>query len=541
MYWQLHLAYDSGFNYKTYSDYTDQLNNLFFARVDSYSRTPAKAPAPGGVALALSGDRDQDLMRLACAAAQKNILDFFVRWGMTPNQDTVNYADQFAAETRAIYYVDDNSRVYRVNGSGSSLGTAGTVEAVGDSTAAVINASAANQVDITLSSKNISAEDIQGYEIVRCTTSNGQVEREVVGFTTGSQFTDVVTTMNNRVVTYEITLIDKYLNRSAVKTLPPLKIMHEGEIDKTHWTASTNDMTATSALASDDEDIEDSCSPVKEAPIKNAIDNKSDTVYTGTAGVNAEVLIEFNQPTRVAGLKYTVNSGNPIKDYSVYVKNDADGTWIEAAAGSFEASGSRSVHFAKEGTKNIALYQTTAMKIAIKNQKGREVAITELDVFGVTGDNVEFRKASGSGTAAIGKLDNAYQYGQKDTDVIPAGSIVFTGTYKGNSAYNVVLLYDQNGNIVGGTGTDGSLNAEQVVFSTVSESGPIEDTYDGTWIYWIKPEQADLASLKQVRAELYRVDNALTLEGQRMVSDTVFETMPSTLPSITLSGKKQQR
>ena len=104
-----------------------------------------------------------------------------------------------------------------------------------------------------------------------------------------------------------------------------------------------------------------------------------------------------------------------------------------------------------------------------------------------------------------------------------------------------MLLYDQNGNIVGGTGTDGSLNAEQVVFSTVSESGPIEDTYDGTWIYWIKPEQADLASLKQVRAELYRVDNALTLEGQRMVSDTVFETMPSTLPSITLSGKKQQR
>ena len=89
-------------------------------------------------------------MRLACAAAQKNILDFFVRWGMTPNQDTVNYADQFAAETRAIYYVDDNSRVYRVNGSGSSLGTAGAVEAVGDSTAAVINASAANQVDITV-------------------------------------------------------------------------------------------------------------------------------------------------------------------------------------------------------------------------------------------------------------------------------------------------------------------------------------------------------------------------------------------------------
>ena len=537
MYWQLHLAYDAGFNYKTYSDYTEQLNNLFFARVDTYSRTPAKAPAPGGVALALSGDKDQDLMRLACGAAQKNILDFFVRWGMTPNQDTVSYADQFPAETRAIYYGDDNSRVFRLAGAGSSLGTAGTAEAVGDSTAAVIHAGAANQVDITLSSKNINAADVQGYEIVRCTTSNGKVEREVAGFTTGDRFTDVVTTMNNRVVTYEVTLIDKYLNRSAVKTLPPLKIKHEGEIDKTYWTASTKDMSATNVGAAGNGTDDDPCAPEAEAPIMKAIDNKSDTVYTGTAGVNAEVLIEFNQPTRVAGLKYTAGSGNPIKDYSVYVKNDADGTWTEAASGSFGASGT--VYFAKAGTKNnIALYQTTAMKLAIKNQKGREIAITELDVFGATGDNVEFRSTEG-GTTAIGKLANEFKYGQKDTDVIPAGSIVFTGTYKGNPAYNVVLLYDQNGNIVGGTGSDGSLNAEQVILADVPESGPIQDTYDGTWIYWIRPDQADLASLKQVRAELYRVDNALTLEGQRLVSDTVFETVPPSLPGIELGGKNQ--
>ena len=228
-----------------------------------------------------------------------------------------------------------------------------------------------------------------------------------------------------------------------------------------------------------------------------------------------------------------MNSGNPIKDYSIYVKNEADGTWTEAAAGTFGATGT--VYFAKEGTKNnIALYQTTAMKLAIKNQKGTEIAITELDVFGVTGDDVEFRNTQG-GAAAIGRLANDYKYGQKDADVIPKGSIVFTGTYKGNSAYNVVLLYDQDGNIVGGKGTDGSLNAEQVVFTPKQETGPIQDTYDGTWIYWL-PGNADLSSLKQVRAELYRVDNALTLEGQRLVSDTVFVTMPESLPNIELSG-----
>lgn len=74
MYWQLHLAYDNGFNYKTYPDYTEQINSLFFARVDTYARTPAKAPAPGGVALALSGDREQDIMRLACGAARRTFL-----------------------------------------------------------------------------------------------------------------------------------------------------------------------------------------------------------------------------------------------------------------------------------------------------------------------------------------------------------------------------------------------------------------------------------------------------------------------------------
>ena len=36
---QLHLAYDNGFNFKTYENYDEQLANLFFARMDAYSRT----------------------------------------------------------------------------------------------------------------------------------------------------------------------------------------------------------------------------------------------------------------------------------------------------------------------------------------------------------------------------------------------------------------------------------------------------------------------------------------------------------------------
>ncbi len=132
MYWQLHLAYDRGYNYKTYENPQEQLASLFFARVDTYARNTAKAPSPGGVTLKLEGDRDQTLMRLACAAAERNILEFFERWGMTPDEGTRAYAAQFAKEARAIYYVSDESRSYSLRGGSSSLGTDGKMEAVGE-------------------------------------------------------------------------------------------------------------------------------------------------------------------------------------------------------------------------------------------------------------------------------------------------------------------------------------------------------------------------------------------------------------------------
>ena len=396
---------------------------------------------------------------------------------------------------------------------------------------------AANKVNLKFSLvSGVNQADVLGYEVVRCITSNGDEEKEVVGFATGNEFTDTITTLNNRVVTYEVTAIDQHLNRSAVKRMAPLKISHKGNIDKTYWSVSTNDMEATSKFTGGDKVEEEyvPCGPEAEAPIKSAVDNQADTTYTGLAGVNAEVVMELNQTVTVSGLQYTVNSGTAIKDYSVSVRN-AEGEWIEAASGTFGKDKVNTVYFGVEGSSNIALYQTSAVKLSIKNQKDVEIAISELDVLGVTGDDVEFRKAEG--TAAIGKLEAAYKYGDKAEDVIPAGSIVFTGKYKGNSAYNVVILYDQDGNIVGGADADGKLKSYQVLFSDVPETGNIQDVYDGTWIYWIAPGDVN-TGLKSVRAELYRVDNALTNEGQRLVSDCIFEEFPAELPNITLSGKK---
>ena len=100
---------------KTYDNYKDQRENLIFARIDSYARDTSRAPAPGGIKLTLdNADKDNKMIRLACAAAEKDLRDFFIRWGLTPDKTTDEYAGQFDEETRAIYYENDDSRVYRL-------------------------------------------------------------------------------------------------------------------------------------------------------------------------------------------------------------------------------------------------------------------------------------------------------------------------------------------------------------------------------------------------------------------------------------------
>ena len=80
---------------------------------------------------------------------------------------------------------------------------------------------------------------------------------------------------------------------------------------------------------------------------------------------------------------------------------------------------------------------------------------------------------------------------------------------------------------------------EQIILAPVPDTGKIENVSDGTWICWITPTELaklELKNITEVRAELYRVNNAQTNEGQRLVSDTLFVEMPQNLPDITLEG-----
>ncbi len=531
LYWQLHLAYDMNYNYKTFDDHAKQLESLFYARVDSYARTPSLAPAPGGIPLTLGGGTDQCLMRLACAAAEKDILEFFERWGKIPDSTTIKYASQFEKEERAICYVDDDSRVYRIeNPNGGYLGTKGDVAAVGGDTAAVVAADDPHRVNFTLTSKNIPEDEILGYEIVRCTTSGGQVSKQAVGFTANSTFTDYAAGLNNRVVTYEVIVVDKYLYRSAPMTLEPIKIQDDGSLDKTWWTISASGITAENIPEAGTGDEDMPCEPAANDPAALAADSDTSTEYTGTLSANAEIIIGFNKQETISGFRYVEGNGADHIKYTVMVKNG--GAWLEAASG---VSDGGTVWFENADKGYVASYKTDAVKLVISGQSGRRILIAELDVLGVTGDNVDLTSTL-DGTAAIGRLSADHRYGSGANDFIPKGSIVFTGSYKGNPAYNVVMLFDENGNVVGGVDSGGRLVANQIILADDPGSGLLQDVWNGTWIYWIEPDTAALKGISKVRAELYRVNDALTNEGERLVSDSLFVDFPELLPEISFGN-----
>ena len=526
MYWQLHLAYDKGYEYQIYDNYNDLLESRFYARVDTYARNTASAPAPEGVKLSLGGDANQNFMRLASAAAQKDLTDFFVRWGLIPDTTTAAYMAQFEAETRALYYVNDDARTYGFTHSADA--TIAGKDVLTEGTTAVVDEKTANQVNLTLAS-TVDSDLLLGYEITRVTYENGEANAQVVGFTTGDSYTDTVTTINNRAVAYQITAIDKFLNRSQTLTLPAVKISHDGSYDKSQWTVTTN-MTSEQDTTPDATE-QDPCDPDPVSAITQVIDNKKETTYTGQAKGEATVTLNFHKTLAVTGFKYTVTSGTAIQNYEIQISTDGS-SWQTLATGTFAGDTVNTVYFPNtEGKPWLCTYDATQLRLIVKAPTGSAVSISELDVLGPTGDNVELLENG------IGTLESDYKYADGEGDVIPQGSLVFTGSYKGNPAYNVVLLYDQNGEIVGGLDAEGNTVAHQIILAPDPKNGLLGDVSEGYWVYWIEPDALEGMTMPEtVRAELYRVDEATTNVGQRLTSDTLPVELPEPLPSITIGS-----
>ena len=509
MYWQLHMFYDNYYDFKTFDDNEEQLENLFFARVDSYVRNPASAPS-NGVALTLSGSGSDKFMRLACAAAEKNLLPFFEAWGLNPDEETRKYAEQFEMEEHKIQYMNYEAREYRLDG-GAAMNSNTNV------TAEITTPHDNNVVGtnkITLALGNNGGEAMLGYEIIR----NGEPVAFVLADETS--YTDVITTGNNMVYEYQVVGYDKLLNETEAVSIAPVKVKHQGEIDRSMWGIETN------MLSDKDETIiadGDSgyCEDTFISAISNIIGQGDGSGYNGTAeNGNAEFIIDLGGSEQVTAIKYNGDAAG----FTVYVSDDKQ-TWAEVKKGNFDGGKEETVYFNQpdkadqDGKGYMYIYRTSYVKVVFNKSS---ISINDVNILGPTSDNVELL------SNGIGTLKDAFIYDKTTEASIPAGSLVFTGVYKGSPAYNVVKLLDESGNIISGS---------QIIMAEDPEDGELGNVSEGVWIFWIEPEDIPSSLPQSIKAELYRVDNAVTLENERLVSNTLFAEVPSDLPEIKIDGE----
>ena len=534
MYWQLHNAYDTNYySYKVFDSAAEIQNNIFYARVDSYMRNPAKFNnTHSNLSIPLAFDaanKFDNFMRAACAAAEKDMLDFFRAWGYTPDAKTVAFAAQFAKEDRLIQYVDDNSHVYAIEkGAGMSEGTTVTANCTNASNSRITHD---NYAELKLSvNGNSNANAILGFEVSR----NGKVVAFVPADEDGTAtYKDYVKTENNKVLSYSVRAVDRLLKATDAFELAEIKISHDGAIDKSGWTVSDSSLESADDTIYDNAD--QSCEAGRVYNYEKMFDGNANTSYKGTLAANAyfaSFTVDMGKVEQISAVKYTLAAGETFDNVIISVSADGSkwemagmiSSYSQTSAPISKGNGVYEYYFTDAETPYMQIYDARYIMFTVYDTV-KEFSLAELDVLAPTGDNVELEH--------VGYLEEAYKYADGEGYEVPANAVVFYGTYKGDPSYSVVVLKDANGEIISG---------DQVILAAVAENGKIGETSDGAWIYWLvnpfteqivtkdnvdtfvaeyKEATGVQLDLSSVQAELYRVNDAITMEGQRLTSNTL--------------------
>ncbi len=536
MYWQLHLAYDEN---KTFDD-TDSV----YAKINRIARTYKNTN---------NYSRDELTILYACMATGKDLTKFFEIWGLKASDKlkaeikALTFGEDKKAieeETRAIYYLNDAARRY-ILGGGQGITPGANI------LTASINNVDDNNKRVTLSfNVSSNSNDILGYEILRNGVSIGFVEN---GTTT---FTDIVGAENNRAYTYSVVAYDYLLNKTNVVTLDEVKVSHDGSVKKDNFTISSNVKEPGEIVDNENEELD-----IKNLHVNNLIDGKNETGFKGIEKIvtldqttdkpkevvdtgNAYVIINLNSVMSISGIKYRAlveNNAlveNTITNYNIYVSSDGE-KWTKVRTGNFGLTAENheaTVYFMgqdKDSESQLWTYNDVSyIKIeSVGNTNGLSGA--EIDVIAPPGDNVEIDK--------IGVLEKDYCYlkggceGNKD-GLITEGSVVIQGTYRGNPSFNNVLIANASDEqkVFGGY---------FLIFAELNSDDTVYDVAEGTWLYVMSREQYEKMKTEtdSIRAYLYRVNNAITSQGQRLTSTSKAVNNLSEyneLSKLTLEGKK---
>ena len=561
MYWQLHLAYDN--------ENTASSSNTFYSRLHTYYRENE---------LRDLGKNDK-LICYASRAANKDLTAFFDAWGtkVADKAKVQEYMDKYnlEPETRSIYYLNDNARRYRLNKGEGLEGQNVTVTASFENSIDDINKN--KQVKLSFSA-NANSKDILGYEILR----NG----ESVGFTaltdasnstpktTDATFIDNLNAINNRVLKYEVVVYDQIGNKVGSTVLDSFKVQNDGKLNGANFNVVSNVINSSDKVYEENEDNFENTDTV--GTIKNVIDGDKQTVFIGNklgdidaklAGASSSVnekpyiTIELNDIFPVYGIRYTkaVDGGaNWENDYKIEVSTDNQ-NWREVKSGEMtdkQKVGEDIIYF---GNTEGELLSATCGYVKIiangmnvnANTNTPVISAAEIELLSPSGDNIDFNTEKQDGVYHL-KEKFVYEEIEQDeegntdakTQEIPAGYVVIKSTFSGYPLYNVALLKarDEKSDIYVYS-SDSSTTYEEIFLANVPENGDVLTTvYDGTCLIFMSKEEYEKILEGNTKTygkiELFRVDDALSLDGQRLVSDTLDLLLPeySQLPLMKLEG-----
>ena len=165
---------------------------------------------------------------------------------MVPDEETKAYAANYEKEEKALYYLNGAARDYRVDHRNAG-GEIDESEAItGKDVATAKTEAQGSQVNVTITAHNgENTGIIAGYEIIRKITANGETQSQVVGYQPADShgnavYTDEVTAINNRVLSYEVKPVDQFMNYGNPFSAGKVKVETNGSLAKENWTAKTN-------------------------------------------------------------------------------------------------------------------------------------------------------------------------------------------------------------------------------------------------------------------------------------------------------------
>ncbi len=534
MYWQLHLAYDTDNPLDFYHNFFTKWKNGDYKDRLVGAETVAYTP-------------DERIALIASEVADRDLSDFFYSWGMRLSDDVVKAIEEKPAEPRSIQYLNDESYRLRLSKHevtpGDTTATASLLAdlpederkpaepelAEGETAPEVPEYDIEKTVKITF---NNPSGDVLGYEVVR----NGQT----IAFVTGAnEYFDVIGSANNMAFEYQVRAYDTMggkLDANLVKA-GQVRVAYENVVDPELYDVTPENGTVTFTMKS-----KTAVSGIKVTPAPESgdfevkITRKVEKVDEATGDGTGE-LMDFTRTAKKGTFSADSNLAAGDKGYYLTYFNKPGADANDTRIWTYDAE--------------------TVVVTGIPES-------STVELISYPGDRVDFYA-----DATVGILSADYKYGEVYTEeekaenpeledeIIPAGSLVIIGTYRGDPVYNFVQIEgrfvtnDDTNTTTPYTVTERPVDGYGLLFAEVPTDGEASDISDGMFIFvpdvqkeavlQDKAGNSDCAAASvlpaQMKAVFYRTDTPEDPTDKRMTSDTIWIDSPSyeSMPTIELA------